>query len=443
MKNTDEHTFLDRVFDELYPLLRSITGPGIEQSFEILGQYMPLEIFGVQSGIQVFDWVTPPEWHCYSATLTGPDGDVICDLKKSNLHVINYSEGVDKILTLDELQQHLHSLVNLPNAIPYVTSYYKRNWGFCISQKLRDSLRPGNYHAKINATFKLGRIPLAQTLIDGESDREILISSYLCHPSLANNELSGPLVLLGLYKRIARWPNRRHKFRFVLNPETIGSLCYLYKYGDHLKAKMDAGIVLTCLGGPGQLSYKQSRRENAKIDRLADHWVKRGESMNIRPFTPTSGSDERQYCSPGFNLPVGQFARSIYGDYEGYHNSLDTKEFMTIESLIESIDSIENFLQELDQVGNWINLAPYGEPQLGRRGLYPNLNAASTWQASSDDEFDSRVVLERLLYVLSYSDDHHDLIDISRRCGCTVRDLIPIANRLHAAGILGFKGGGE
>lgn len=441
MSRLKEYVLLDSLFDELFPLLRSITGPGIEQSYKIFCRHMPLNIFGVPSNTQIFDWLTPEEWHCQSATLTGPDGETICDITASNLHVVNYSEAVNKTLSLTELQQYLHSLPHLPDAIPYVTSYYKRTWGFCLTQRQRDTLKEGIYHAQINAEFREGRVPLADTILTGESEREIVLSSYLCHPSLANNELSGPLVLLGLYRRIASWKNRRHTFRFVFNPETIGSLCYLSIYGQHLREKMDAGLVLTCLGGPGDLSYKQSRRENARVDRLVGHWIDRGESISMRSFTPASGSDERQYCSPGFNLPMGQFSRTVYGEYAGYHNSLDNKQFMTIDALLDSIDEIEQFLRELDQVGSWINLAPYGEPQLGRRGLYPNLNSANTWKASSDDQFDDRTVLERILNVLSYSDGQHDLIDISRRSGCTVRELLPIVHRLHTEGILSFQGG--
>lgn len=435
MRVSADYDLLDGLYDRLFPLLRSITGPGIEESLRLFAEHMPLDIFGVPSGTQVFDWLTPPQWNCRSARLTGPNGDVVCDMARSNLHIVNYSEGVDRHLTLAELQPHLHSLPNLPDAVPYVTSYYNRTWGFCLSDAARRSLKKGTYHAQIDADFSDGRVPLAHCFLDGDSDREILLSSYLCHPSLANNELSGPLVLLGLYNRIKAWPRRRHRFRFVLNPETIGSLCYLHLFGDELRSNLDAGLVLTCLGGPGEVSYKTTRRETARVDRLARRWNQIG-AMAIRPFTPTGGSDERQYGSPGFNLPVGQFARATYGDYDGYHNSLDTKAFMTIDALVQSVDTIEAFLLELDACAPWTNLSPYGEPQLGRRGLYPNINSAATWGASSDAVFDGRLILQRLLTVLNYSDGDHDLIDISEKCGCSVRDLLPIVARLEAGGLL-------
>lgn len=438
MNHTPEFKLLDGLFDRLFPLLRSITGPGIEQSYAILSEHMPLELMSIPSGTKVFDWTVPPEWACRSARLTDPSGKVVCDLTMSNLHVLNYSDRVNTSLPLAELQKHLHSLPHLPDAVPYVTSYYNRTWGFCVSDRVRQGLKnDGMYRAEIDADFSEGKVSLAHTFLEGQSNREILLSSYLCHPSLANNELSGPLVLLGLYRRISQWPNRHHRFRFVLNPETIGSLCYLHLHGEHLKTHLDAGLVLTCLGGAAkQLSYKSSRREDATVDRLARHWNARGEPLRLRPFTPAGGSDERQYCSPGFNLPVGQMARDVYGEYSGYHNSLDTKDSMTIEALVDSIDRIEHFLKELDQSGPWQNLFPHGEPQLGHRGLYPTLNSANTWKTSSDEIFDGRVILERILYMLNYSDGQNDLISIAGRCGCTVADLLPVVRCLQESGLL-------
>jgi aminopeptidase-like protein len=278
-------------------------------------------------------------------------------------------------------------------------------------------------------------------VLPGESAQEVFLSSYLCHPSLANNELSGPLALVGLYRRIAAWPRRRYTYRFVLNPETIGSLCYLYRRGEHLRRNMVAGLVLTCVGGEAsRLSYKSSRRENALLDRLVQHRSARhcdGESaFAVRPFAPTSGSDERQYCSPGFNLPVGQIARSVYGEYPGYHNSLDDKAFMGIATIQRTIEQVEALLRDLEIAGCFVNQNPFGEPQLAKRGLYPNMNSAATRDKSTDQLIDGRLFLERLLTLLSYSDGEHDMIWIADRLDCPVGSLAPVVERLESAGLL-------
>lgn len=444
MASIDLSLLLDSVFDRLFPIARSITGEGIESSMRVFGEYMPLTYMGVPTGTHVFDWEVPPTWVCTEAKLTGPDGNIIADVSRNNLEVLNYSDQIDTRLTREELEAHLFSLPEIPEAIPYVTSYYKRRWGFCIPDNVRKSLPGGTYHAKIVSQFIPGQVPLAHCVLPGESKQEILISSYLCHPSLANNELSGPLALLGLYLRLSSWKRRRYSYRFVLNPETIGSLCYLHLFGNHLKSHLAAGLVLTCLGGPNtSLSYKSSRRENTQIDRLARHWSQRNPAaLNVRSFTPCHGSDERQYCSPGFNLPVGQIARTPYGEYAGYHNSLDTKEFMTIDAVVKSVETIEQFLWDLDNAGPYTNLAPYGEPQLGKRNLYPNTNSASTWKTSSDETFDERTVLDRLLTILSYSDGTYDLISVAEKCKCSVSDLVGVAQKLEESGLLKFNGCG-
>ena len=292
---------------------------------------------------------------------------------QSNLHVVSYSEPVDRQLSLDELRPHLHSIPKLPQAIPYVTSYYRRTWGFCLPHATLERLPAGTYHALIESEFVDGHVVLGSCVLPGESAGEVLLSSYLCHPSLANNELSGPLVLWGLYRRLAAWPRRRFTYRFLLNPETIGSLCYLWLHGSEMRERMVAGLVLTCLGGPSPtLSYKASRRGDSLLDRTVQY-LREETSLAIqrRPFDPTSGSDERQYGSPGFNLPVGQMARTVYNTYPGYHNSLDTKEFMGIGPLVESINEIEALLATLELAGTFRNLSPYGEPQLGKRRPVP------------------------------------------------------------------------
>lgn len=437
----DESRFLDDCFDDLFPILRSITGPGIEASLEYFAQFMPLEATKVPSGESVFDWTVPDEWHCRRAQLWGPEGEVICDTDVNNLHVLNYSEGVDTTLSLDDLQPRLHSIPSLPTAVPYVTSYYKRTWGFCLSQEQRDRLTPGTYTARIDAEFSSnGGVPFATCTLPGDSEREILLTSYLCHPSMANNELSGPLVLLALYRRLAAWPRRRFTYRFLLNPETIGALCFLSRYHDHLATHLEAGLVLTCVGGPNRdLRYKASRTGNSRFDRVMRRIHEGKESVALgsryEPFTPLGGSDERQYCSPGFDLPIGQIARTPYGEYDGYHNSLDNKEWMGIERLSETAESLEQMLAVAEISGIPVNLRPYGEPQLGKRGLYPSMSAVHEGPASSD-EVDGRTQLDRILTMLSMADGSTPIASIADRCECSVSDLRPTLERLEAEDLI-------
>lgn len=433
------YDLLDQLFDELFPILRSITGPGLRRSLDIFARHMPLRVDIVPSGTAVFDWEVPPEWHLRAAKLFAPSGEVVADAARCNLHVVNYSAPVDATLSRAELEAHLHSLPDRPDAIPYVTSYYRRNWGFCIGDRVRRALPDGTYRAVIDSEFRDGGVPFAECLLPGESAAEVVLTSYLCHPSLANNELSGPLVLLGLYRRLAAWPRRRFSYRFVLNPETIGSLCYLYRRSDHLARHMAAGIVLTCLGGPVErLSYKTSRRGDSVLDRCSRALAAEGRLL-IREFDPTSGSDERQYCSPGFNLPMGQIARTLYAEYDGYHNSLDDKDFMSIDSLLASIDEIEGLLRTAEIAGRYRNLQPYGEPQLGRRGLYPTINAASTWGRSNDELADARNLLNTMLTLLNYADGEHAMLDIAARIGASVEELRPAIERLEGAALLEFQ----
>ncbi len=352
---------LDGLFDRLFPLLRSITGPGFDQSLAILSEYIPLETTAVPSGTKVFDWTVPEAWECRSAQLTAPDGTVIADMADTNLHVLNYSSPIEASVTLDELDKHLYSLPHLPTAIPYTTTYYHRRWGFCLPHNVRESLQPSSYTAKIDSSLTPGDVKFGQTVLEGESEKEILICFYLCHPSLANNELRGPLVLTGLYDRLRRWSRRRYTYRFVINPETIGSLCVLHTMSDHLRHTMVGGLVLTCMGGPeNTLSYKMSRNGCGLFDTLILGLIDQGEKdLSVRPFDATEGSDERQYCSPGFDLPVGQFVRTKYGQYDGYHNSLDDKAFMDIGQLEKSVERLERILMDAEIAGPFENLAQW------------------------------------------------------------------------------------
>lgn len=439
----EECNLLNKVFDDLFPICRSITGLGIEQSLDYFQQYIPFDIDRVASGTKVFDWQVPPSWIFYRARLWDPSGNLICDTEVNNLHVVNYSEPVDAVFDLDYLQNHLHSLPHLPEAIPYVTSYYNKTWGFCLTQNQRDELKPGQYRVLIESKFDDdGGVPFAQCVLKGESRKEILLTSYLCHPSMANNELSGPLVLLGLFNRIKNWPKKRFTYRFVLNPETIGSLCFLYKNINNLRDNLEAGLILTCMGGPNpKWRYKASRRGDSLFDKLAKsdflkNWIS-------TPFSPLNGSDERQYCAPGFNLPMGQVSKTSYGQYDGYHNSLDNKEFMSIDAIIESIDELESMLICAEYGGKVINLSPYGEPQLGKRGLYPNMNSFSNSKKSSDSKLDGRQELNALLTILSEADGSKFMIDIAKKMGLPINELYELLDKLEQTKLVKFNSGEE
>ncbi|MED4730256.1 DUF4910 domain-containing protein [Aneurinibacillus migulanus] len=434
---------MDRLFDRLFPICRSITGPGLRETLSILREYVPLDTLHVPTGTKVLDWEIPQEWRIRAGWLKGPDGRKIVDFSDSNLHVINYSEPVDEHFSLKELKPHLHTLPHLPDAIPYVISYYKRRWGFCLPYRVYETLPEGQYHAYIDSEFVHGELTMAHAILPGESEKEILISSYICHPSMANNELSGPIVAAFLYRRLAAWKNRRFTYRFVFVPETIGSISYLHHFGHEMKEKVHTGLVLTCLGGTGKnkeeipLSYKYSRKEHAPIDEIVAHLFEKGViEGNTRPFTPAFGSDERQYCSPGFNLPIGQMARMVYGWYEGYHNSLDTKEFMTIEALYRSVNEIENVLYAVELDGYYVNRHPYGEIKLDKHNLYPDMNGPSMRGKSNNTVVDGKTFLHRLLTMLNYADGEHTLREIAVRCSCSILDMKPIIRTLQEKNLL-------
>ncbi|WP_135854108.1 DUF4910 domain-containing protein [Halorussus salinus] len=432
--DADDEQRVRELYDELYPICRSITGPGLRESLGILGEEFPLEVEGVPSGTDVFDWTIPDEWHIREARLVGPDDEVYADFEDHNLSVVNYSAPVDRDVSLSELQSHLYSSEGVPEAIPYVTSYYERHWGFCVPETVRKSMPEGEYHAYVDSEFVDGELNYGHALLDGETDDEVLLSSYLCHPSMANNELSGPLVMALLYDRIADWDDRRYTYRFVLCPETIGSLAYLHRYGDHLRERVVGGLVLTCLGGPEpNLSYKRSREDDALLDRLVEQRARRGEPVETRPFAEMFGSDERQYCSAGFDLPVGQVARTVYGEYDEYHTSADDREFVELESLVESADWIADRLWEFEHAGRQRNLEPYGEPMLSKHDLFPTVSDWSdqTRQLTGVEELSEEQFLKRVLLVLQYSDGDHDLVEIADERDCTVEELVPIVRRLY------------
>ncbi len=416
------HRTLNNLFDQLFPILRSITGAGYLKSLNILSKYINFKKLKYPSGKKVFDWVVPKEWVIKDAYIK-VKGRKIIDLKKNNLHVVNYSAPVNKTMSSRELDKYLYSIKEKPNTIPYVTSYYKRKFGFCLEHNKRKKLKDKSCQVVIDSKFINGNVINGIAKIKGKTKKTILISSYLCHPSMANNELSGPLTLVGLYHKIKKWKNRQFSYLFLINPETIGSICYLSNHLEFLRKNLDSGLVLTCLGGPEKkLSYKKSRMGNSSLDKIFSNLYKEG-NVRLRNFDPTEGSDERQYCSSELNLPVGQVVRTGYFNYPQYHTSADNKKFMKISQVIKSINEIENILQTNDNLYPLKRYVPYCELQLGKRNLYPNVNYNKSWSHSSDSVVKSRKQLNILLYILSYADGKNNILDISNKSGFKLEEI--------------------
>lgn len=417
---------LEKYFDRLWPICRSITGNGLRESLNIVSELVPMEISEVPTGTEVFDWVIPKEWNIRDAYILTPSGKKICKFSDNNLHVVNYSIPVHEKLTLEQLKKHLYSIPEMPHAIPYVTSYYHEKWGFCITYKELETLEPGEYTVFIDSTLEPGSLTYGEAVLKGESDREVLFSTYLCHPSMANNELSGPLVQAFLYKKIAALPRRKYTYRFLFAPETIGVIAYLHKMGMHLKDKLDAGYVLTCCGDAGDFVYKQSKRINTIADKTAKHVLKYQDiPYSIIPFS-VGGSDERQYCSPGFNMSVGSLTRSMYQRYKEYHTSLDNKSFISFDAMERTVQTYFDFVRVLELNEKYLTTIPYCEPQLGKRGLY----------ASVTNPFSARKFVHDRMHLLTYADGEHDLMDIAELKGISIFDLEEHKDALLSAGIL-------
>jgi aminopeptidase-like protein len=398
---------------ELYPLCRSITGEGLRATLRYIGRHIPLAMTEVPSGTRVLDWEVPPEWNVRAAFVAAPGGRRVIDFVHHNLHLVQYSEPVDRVVPLAELQTHLHSLPEQPDLIPYRTSYYVRNWGFCLSHHARQELTEEAYHVRIDSTLAPGSLSYGECVLPGEEAGEVLFSAHCCHPSLANDNLSSIAVAIGLAQALAA-RKRRFTYRFLFAPGTIGAICWLAANRD-APVRIRHGLVLTCLGDPAPPSYKQSRRGNAPIDRYAAHVLG---GRRIFPFSPT-GYDERQFCSPGFDLPMGCLMRSPAGTFPEYHTSADNPDFVRPAALAESLDMLNNIVAMIEHDECWRNTAPYGEPQLGRRGLY-----------------DGGLDRTALLWVLNLSDGRHSLLDIAERGSLPFASVRAAAEALTAAGLL-------
>ncbi len=415
---------IEELFDRLWPLLRSLTGPGVRATHDILAGLMPLERHEIPSGTRCFDWTVPPEWRPHRAYLLDPEGHKVLDLAENNLHLLNYSTPFRGSLSLEELREHLYSLPRLPEAIPYVTSYYHRTWGFCLPHRKLVSLKPGTYRVVIDTELVEGSLTLSDCLLPGASSREVLLTSYTCHPSLANNELGGMIVLAFLYRRLAQLSRRRYTYRFVLGPETLGSLLYLQEHGEYLRHHLVAGYVLQCLATDHPFHYKCSRPGRSLGDRAARHALaESGRPHRLLDWAPVGG-DERQYGSPGFNLPVGSLMRLMYGEYPEYHTSLDDKSLVSMAAIRESIDAVWDILLCLEDNARYQAAVTRGEPMFSKYGLFPS----HSWP---DQDYDWQ---RALMWIVNLSDGEHDLMEISRR------SRLPLARLRAAAELLVDKG---
>ncbi len=416
----------------LQPICRSITGDGVRETLRLIGEQIPLECHEVASGTPVLDWTVPPEWNIRDAYIKDASGRRVVDFARSNLHVVSYSIPVaPRWISRAELEPHLHSLPDRPDWIPYRTAYYERAWGFCLSQRQRDALTDERYEIAIDATLAPGALSYGELRIAGESEAEILISAHVCHPSLCNDNLSGIAVAVALARdRLGTRP--RLSYRFLFAPGTIGAISWLARHREAMP-RIEHGLTLVCLGDDHPLQYKQTFAGDAPIDR-AMALVLAGEpdAHPALPFHPY-GYDERQFNSPGFRLPVGSFMRGRHGEFPEYHTSADDLDFIRPECLERSALRLREVCDLLEANARLVSLAPHGEPQLGRRGLYEAIGGSSDPQSLS----------RALLWVLQFADGEHDLIDVAARSGIPWNTVAEAAERLEAKGLLERHGGGR
>jgi aminopeptidase-like protein len=413
----------------LFPVCRSITGEGVRETLRQVGERIPLELTEVPSGTQVLDWTIPDEWNIRDAYVATADGRRVVDFAESNLHVVSYSEPVRKTMALRELRRFLHVHEHNPDWIPYRTSYYARTWGFCLASRALDDLdQDALYNVVIDSTLVPGSLTYGECFLPGEREEEVLLSTHVCHPSLANDNLSGVVLLAELGAALANRP-RKLSYRLLFVPGTIGSIAWLARNEERL-GRITAGLVIACVGDSGPLTYKRSRQGSALVDRAGAHIVGRG-GGRILDFVPW-GWDERQYNSPGFDLPVGCLTRSLEGEFPEYHSSADDLDLIRPDRLEESLRAALAILDVLEHDCTFVNLSPKGEPQLGKRGLYRTTGGGSAADAQL-----------AMLWVLNQSDGSQSLLDIAERSGLPFESLHEEADRLRNAGLLTERGADE
>lgn len=424
-----------QLIQTLYPIPRSLTGWGVRKTLEILGREIPLTFQEVKSGTPVFDWTVPTEWNIRDAYILSPGKEKIVDFKKSNLHVMGYATPIDQTMDLDALMPHLYTLPHMPEAIPYITSYYKENWGFCLSENQRKTLKKGVYRAHIDATLAPGVLNYAEMLIPGKSKKEVLLSSYICHPQMVNNELTGPVLLTFLTKWL-RHRNNQYTYRILLAPETIGAIVYLSKHLAHLQEHLLGGIIFTCLGTEAPFSFVESKYGTSLMDGILAKAFEK-ENMPYRKYSFLDrGSDERQYNSANVDLPVVALSRAKFGDFKEYHTSQDDLSMVSPESLESTLEMLKKIILTMETAphemvakrekrAGYLSMKTFCEPQLGRRGLYPNVSTLKT-----------KALVADMMNVIAYADGTNSDAEICQRAHVEEEVFRQILEKLQQADII-------
>jgi aminopeptidase-like protein len=416
------------LFDRLFPINRSITGDGVRQSLRILDEIVPINQHEYPTDTPCFDWTVPKEWNVKGAYVKDGQGRTLIDFADNNLHLMGYSIPFRGYVSREEFMAHLHTHPDLPDAIPYMMSYYKENWGFCVEHNRLSEFTDEWYEVVIDSELKEGHMTLGEGFIQGASEKEILLSTYICHPSMAINELSGPLVQTMVYRYLLQKKDLKYSYRFLYVPETIGSLLYLSQHGDQLKQRVAAGYVVTCVGHGEAFTYKKSKRANTLADKAAIHVLKQsGKPYKVVDWDPF-GSDERQYCSQGFKLPVGSLMRTMYGEYPEYHTSLDNRSLLSEEVLLDTIQMYIDIIETLEANEAYECTHIHGEPKLDKRGLYPFTGGTRT--KAEQNRIDAITTL------IAFSDGSNDLIDIAEKLNVMGKDLRKSAELLESHGLL-------
>lgn len=412
--------------EELFPINRSLTGDGVRKTLEILKREVPeLEVKSVPCGSQVMDWTVPKEWNCDDAYIITPDGEKIADFSSNNLHVLGYSTPVDADFTLEELKEHLYTLPEQPKLIPYVTSYYKERFGWAITEEQKAALKEGTYHGVIKSSLTDGVLNYAELVIPGESEEELFFTTYVCHPSMANNECSGPVLSVFLINYVKSLKKRKYTYRFVFAPETIGAITYLALNMETLKKNVKAGFVLSCVGDDRDYSIVHSRYADTQADKVLENILKYHTGGKFSDYSYLKrGSDERQYQAPGVDIPVVGFCRSKYHEYPEYHTSGDDMSLVSPEGFEGGYDVMTACIRALEKNGKY-RLTCFGEPQLGKRGLVPTISSKETYKQTL-----------HLKDLIAYSDGRNDLFGISEIIDASVDEIIELNDKLLAAGLL-------